>query len=350
MNYALKQLSASFSSAKVDACLELNPANIRYLTGHPARDSWLLVTRTKAFYITDFRYIGELARHLKNILIKAHHGQPFKLALELAERHGARTVGFDTRQVSVEEHRIMKRSCPKKVKLKPCNGLVEELRIIKRPAELRAIRRALEYHQDALKYIKRVIRPGVTEREILVKLERYVKERGLAFSFDPIIASGPNSSYPHASVTGRKIENNDVVLVDFGIDFEGYKSDLTRMFYLGKISKLVEAVSSYVAAAQQRAIAAMGPGVAARTVDQAARQFLKECKLDKYFGHSLGHGVGLDIHEAPRLSEKSTEILRPGMIVTVEPGVYFTGNFGIRLEEMVYITPTGCEVISDHRN
>jgi Xaa-Pro aminopeptidase len=350
MNPVLKQLSASFSSAKVDACLVFDPTNIRYLTGRPARDSWLLVTRTKAFYITDFRYTGELSRRFKNIQIEEHHGQPLKLAMQLARRSGARTVGFDTRHVSVEEYRILKRSCPKKVKLKTCNGLVEELRVIKRPAELRAIRRALECHQEALKYVKRIICPGVTEREILSKLENYVKKRGRAFSFDPIIASGPNSSYPHASVTGRKIKNNDVVLVDFGIDFEGYKSDLTRMFYLGKISKLVADVSSYVAAAQQRAIAAMGPGVAVKTVDQAARQFLKERKLDRYFGHSLGHGVGLKIHEAPRLSGRSPEILRPGMIVTVEPGVYLTGRFGVRLEEMVYITKTGCEVISDRRN
>lgn len=271
-------------------------------------------------------------------------------ALELAAKHQAVVVGFDTRHVSLAEYGALKKSCPRAVRLRPVNGLVEKLRLLKQPAELRAIRKALVYHHQALTYLRKVIRPGVTEQDVLFKLQSHVRAQGLDFSFDPIIASGPHSSYPHASVTRRKISTNDVVLVDFGIDYKGYKSDLTRMFYLGRIPKLLEDIRGYVAQAQARAIAVMKPGVAVSVVDQAARQLLKEQQLDQYFGHSLGHGVGLDIHEAPRLSAKSQEILEPGMVVTVEPGVYLTGRFGVRLEEMVTITPTGCEVISDNRN
>lgn len=350
MGAAVKQFSKLLVQAKIDAYLVFDQTNIRYLTGHSASDAWLLVTSDDAFYITDFRYIGEVSRALKDIEIREHKGAPLRFALELAASLKVRKLGFDTRHISLAQYGRLKSSCPKGLVLKQCDGLVEELRVSKQSAEIRYIRQALEYHHQALKYLWRVIRPGVTEQEILFKLQNHVRRQGLGFSFDPIIASGPNSSYPHASVTQRKIKENDVVLVDFGIDYKGYKSDLTRMFYLGRISKLVADIGSYVAGAQERAVALMGPGVAVRDVDQAARQLLQEHQLDQYFGHSLGHGVGLDIHEAPRLSTQSKEILKPGMVVTVEPGVYLTGRFGIRLEEMVLITESGCEVISDDRN
>jgi len=260
------------------------------------------------------------------------------------------TVGFDTRHLSLSEYEVLKKSCPRGLRLRSVNGLVERARLLKTPMELRSIRKALGYHHQALAYLRGVIRPGVTERDVLFKLQQYVRRQGLEFSFDPIIASGPNSSYPHAAVTRRKIGKNDLVLVDFGIEYKGYKSDLTRMFYLGRISQLLEAIRGCVAGAQARAIAMMKPGVAVKDVDQTARNYLKEHQLDQFFGHSLGHGVGLDIHEAPRLSVKSQEILTTGMVVTVEPGVYLTGRFGVRLEEMVVITSTGCEVISADRN
>jgi Xaa-Pro aminopeptidase len=198
--------------------------------------------------------------------------------------------------------------------------------------------------------MKKVVNPGLTERQIALKLEGFVKSHGAEFSFPPIIASGPNSCYPHAKVTDRIVRNNENVLLDFGIDLNGYKSDLTRNFFLGRITPRVVQVFDALTLAQREAISLIKPGVACAQVDLQARKVLRKFGLAKYFGHSLGHGVGLDIHEGPRLSSQSPSILEAGMIVTVEPGVYIPGEFGIRVEDMVLVTKEGCEVLSGYYN
>ena len=170
------------------------------------------------------------------------------------------------------------------------------------------------------------------------------------FLFNPIIASGPNSCHPHARVSDRMIRNNESVLLDFGIDINGYKSDLTRNFFLGRIAPRVSRVFDAVTRAQREAISLIKPGITTAQVDAQARKVLRKFGLAKYFSHSLGHGVGLDIHESPRLSCSSTSILEAGMVITVEPGVYIPNQFGIRVEDMVLVTQEGCEVLSGYYN
>lgn len=347
MNARLRQLTEQFSSHGINACLICHNPNISYLTHFFSIDSWLFVTKKKAYYITDSRYIEEVRKGLKNISLKEHKGSLIAAVIELADKDKIKSVGIDENHVSLSLHKCLLKAAPSRLKFKSANGVVEKLRVCKEDAEIRQIKQALKIHQEALKYLKRIIRPGRTEYEILNKLRRFVDERRVGFSFDPIIASGPNSAFPHAHVTHRKIRTNDVVLVDMGIDYHGYKSDLTRMFYLGKISKLVEDVGTYVSIAQQKAINAIAPGVPVSRIDDAARHFLEEKGLAKYFGHALGHGVGLEIHEAPRLSKRSNEILQEGMVVTVEPAVYLPNKFGVRLEEMVLVTKKGHKVLSD---
>jgi Xaa-Pro aminopeptidase len=209
-------------------------------------------------------------------------------------------------------------------------------------------RDCLKVHFKAIDFMKKVVKPGLTERQAILKLESFVKSKGAEFSFVPIIASGPNSCYPHARATDRVIRNNEGVLLDFGIDLNGYKSDLTRNFFLGRITPRVKQVFDAVTLAQREAISLIKPGISCATVDLQARKVLRKFGLAKYFGHSLGHGVGLDIHETPRLSSHSTGILETGMIVTVEPGVYIPNQFGIRIEDMVLVTNEGCEVLSGY--
>ncbi len=269
-----------------------------------------------------------------------------KSAFDILARNQAKRVGFDDRNLSLHRFKQLQQACPKGIKLVCVNDLVESMRLIKEKVEVEQIRACLELNLAAYKYLKGVIRPGVTEKQVLLKLENFVKPKGAGFSFDPIIASGPNSAFPHARVTDRKIQNNQPVLVDMGIDINGYKSDLTRMFFLGKMTNLYESIYAAVSKAQSLAIAKIADGVKAADVDAVARNYLENLDLAKYFGHSLGHGVGLDIHEAPRLSAQSGVVLREGMVVTVEPGVYLPGKFGIRLEEMVLVTKAGCEVLS----
>jgi len=351
MNTRLKKLVEDFPRHKnIDALLIVNDSNIRYLTQFPASESWLLVTKTKAFYITDSRYVLEARQGLKGITVKQYSRMPCATLCELCKQYKIRRIGFDERHTSYALWKKLKEFCPRNRKLVPATGLVESIREIKDEGEIAQIKNCLKLHYKAIDFIKKVVCPGLNERQIAIKLEHFVKSHGAELSFPPIIASGPNSCHPHAKPTDRVIRNNENVLLDFGIDINGYKSDLTRNFFLGRIAPRVRQVFDALNFAQREAISIIRPGVSCAQVDAQARKVLRKFGLAKYFGHSLGHGVGLDIHECPRLSSQSTSILEAGMIVTVEPGVYIPNQFGIRVEDMVLVTKEGCEVISGYYN
>ncbi len=351
MNARLKRLVEDFSRHKnIDALLITNDSNIRYLTHFPASESWLLVTKSKAFYITDSRYLLEARQGLKGITVKQYKQMPCVMLCELSKQYKIKRLGFDERHTSFALWKKLKEFCPRNCKLIPATGLVEELREIKDAQEINQVRECLKLHFKAIDLMKKVVRPGLKERDIALELERFVKSHGAEFSFSPIIASGSNSCYPHARVTDRVIRDNEVVLMDFGIDLNGYKSDLTRNFFLGRIVPRARQVFDALTLAQREAIRLIKPGISCAEVDAQARKVLRKFGLAKYFGHSLGHGVGLDIHEAPRLSSQSKSMLEAGMIVTVEPGVYIPHQFGIRVEDMVLVTKEGCEVLSGYYN
>ncbi len=348
MNTGLRKFVGLLDQNHLPAYIVTHDPNIRYLTGFPASESWLLVTREESFYITDFRYIEEAKKGLSGVKVKRYGRSIGEAVFELLKERRIKTLGFDDRYVSLALFKRLKKQCPSSINLVARNDLVENLRETKTSSEISLIKKALKVHAGALKYIKSVIRPGISEKEILFKLENYVRQKNVGFSFSPIIAAGPNSALPHAKVTDRRIKSNDIVLVDTGIDVNGYKSDLTRMFFLGKIPHLFLEMQATVRVAQQKAIAKIRAGVAASSIDYEARNYLAKNNLAKYFGHSLGHGVGLEIHEAPRMSETSKAILKENMVVTVEPAVYFPNKFGIRIEDMVLVKNNGCEVLSDH--
>jgi len=331
---------------RIEALLVVNDANITYLTGFPSQESWLLVGTRKCCYITDFRYILEARRALKNIPVKQYARSLFEAVGELADTWRIKRLGIDERHLSVSQYKMIKRHLPLKARPVKADNYIEPLREIKDQEELALINRALSIHKKALNYLRTVVKPGVTEKDVLSKLEQFVKSRDAGFSFDPIVASGPNSCYPHAKVTGRKLKNNEPVLIDMGIDVGGYKSDLTRMFFLGKIPNLVKRVNSNVFNAQRKAISLIKAGASIADIDQAARNSLEENGLAEYFGHALGHGVGLEIHEDPRLAPNNRARLREGMVVTVEPAVYIPKKFGIRIEDMVLVTKKGCKILS----
>lgn len=348
MNSKLKQLTARFPEYKIDAFLVTNDVNIRYLTGFPASESWLLVNPAKSFYLTDFRYILEAQKGLKGITVKRYakslQGGVFAAVRPLKVKR----LGFDDRHISVASCKKLKQECPKEVRLIPLQNLVEDLREIKSGDEIDQIRKALSLHRQGYQFIKKAVKPGITEKEIFNRLEDFVKAKNAGFSFPPMIASGPHSCFPHAHLTDRKIRPNEPVLIDMGIDLKGYKSDLTRMILLGRIPHFVREVYDFVRRAQARAIEEIRPGRRASEIDDQARNYLAKNHLGKFFGHSLGHGVGLEIHENPRLSQSNHTILKEGMVFTVEPAVYIPGKFGIRIEDMVLVTKQGCEVLSEH--
>lgn len=342
----LKKFQALLKSRRLDSYIHTNDTNIRYLTGFPSAESALLSFPTKSIFLTDSRYVEEAKIGLNGIRVEQFAHNIFKSIFDILTQNKVKTVGYDDRHISLNFFKKLKEICPGSIELICANNLVEEQRIIKDKEEIANIRKCLRLNLDAYDFLKTVIRPGLTEKDVLLQLENFVKPKGAGFSFNPIIASGPNAAFPHALVSARKIKNNEPVLVDMGIDIKGYKSDLTRMFFLGKMTPLYKKVYSAVSEAQNRAIAKIRPGAKAVEVDAAARNYLASLDLAQYFGHSLGHGVGLDIHEAPRLSAQSGATLAEGMVITVEPGVYLPGKFGIRLEEMVLVTKGGCEVLS----
>jgi len=347
MNNRLLKAQSLFNQYKIDALLVVNDIDVRYLTQYPmAAESWLLITSKENYYLTDFRYFLEVKKTLKGIKTVQYQGSIFNSLFEIVNQEKIKHVGFNENHWSVVRYHQLQKVCPKSIKLVESNTLVESLREIKEPGEVEMIRKGLVIHQQALKYIKRYIKPNNTEKEVYDRLDGFVRSKNVGFSFSPIIASGPNSSFPHANVTTRKIRNNEPVLVDMGVDLNGYKTDLTRMFFLGKISNLIKEITAHVYEAQQRAIATISDGINIAEVDLKARKYLESKKLAKYFGHSLGHGVGLEIHESPRLYHTINRPLKSGMVVTVEPAVYLPNRFGIRLEEMVLVKKKGCEVIS----
>jgi len=346
VNARIKKLAAVFHRHKIDALLVTKSVNITYLTGFPACDSWLLVGPRRAYYITDFRYVLEAKEGLKGIAVKRYTKSIAEMLFKVAVEAGCKRVGIDERHVTLSQYHMLKRHCPKGVQLVKADGLVEDFREIKDAGEVRKIKKALKIHKQAYQFLKRVIKPGISEKEALLKLEHFVKSRNAGFSFDPILAGGPNSCYPHARITGRKFRANEPVLIDMGIDVEGYKSDLTRMFFLGKIPELVRQVNGLVYDAQRRAIAKIKAGAPVAEIDDEARNYLAKNKLEKYFGHALGHGVGLEVHENPRLAQNNSSTLKEGMVVTVEPAVYIPAKFGIRIEDMVLVKKTDCEILS----
>ncbi len=350
MNSRIKKLIATFPASGIDALLVAKDVNIIYLTGFPASESWLLVSKRGAVYITDFRYVLEAQKGLKGARIQKYTKSISEALFAAAAKAGVKRLGFDSRHMSFFQYETMRRACPRAVHLIKANGLVEGLREVKGPEEIRAVRKALKVHQEAHSLLKKIIKPGICERDVLGELERFVKSKKAGFSFPAIIASGSNSCYPHAKVTDRVVRWDDIVLVDMGIELNGYKSDLTRMFFFGRIPPLMRQVHDLVRAAQQNAVGEIKAGARIADVDGAARNFLAKQRLAKYFGHALGHGVGLEVHEAPRLSQENSAVLKEGMIITVEPAVYIPRKFGVRIEDMVLVQKNGCEVLSDDIN
>ncbi|NLE65072.1 MAG: aminopeptidase P family protein [Elusimicrobia bacterium] len=345
---ALPSLQKQLVSLGVDAFLVTDPVNIRYLTGIPADASWLFVTAKRVFYLTDFRYAEDVGRVLKTARVVQTRVSLFDTLFDLAVDSWVRTIGIEPRHMTVATLMRLRSLAGRDVRFVPKQGVVEELRVVKTPQEIALIRKCININLKGFKRIGKIVRPGITERRVLEELERFVRDEDASLSFPPIIASGPNSAFPHAQVTDRKFRSGDPVLVDFGVEIQGYKSDLTRMFFLGKMARSFQENLSFIRQAQKEAYKVIKPGVRAKDADGAARGFLDKNGLAERFGHSLGHGVGLNIHEDPSISCRSGAVLSKGMVITVEPGVYFTGKYGVRLEEMVLVTATGCEVLSDH--
>jgi len=324
-----------------------SPANISYLTDSPSQDSYLLISKKDSFYLTDSRYLQIAKKTLGGRLsIEKIERSCYQTLQALCSRLRIKRLGFEERHLSYYSYRRIIGSLKGKTKLLPSGGIVEVSREIKSAKELNKIRHASRITKEALKYARGIVIPGKTELEIAADLERFIKYKGASDSaFKVIVASGSNSSYPHHLTSKRKIKKNDLVLIDIGVDYLGYKSDLTRVFFLGKISPLVHSVFDIIKEAQAQAIKKVKPGIPIRDIDLASRRRISEFGYGEYFIHNTGHGTGLEVHEAPNISSKETKLIKAGMVFTIEPGVYLPGKFGIRIEDLILVTKKGAVVL-----
>ena len=336
----LGRLRAGFPDA--EALLILNEKNIRYLTGFTGGDGALMVGPEWLELLVDGRYTTQARGEALGAEIVEFRNRAEGIA-GAARRHAAGRIGFEAPALSVEEHLRLREGLPG-VALEPLLGGFQSLRAAKDQREISLIREAARIAGEALAAVREMIRPGVREKEIALELEYRMRRGGAErASFETIVAAGSNSALPHATPGCREIADGDCVMVDYGAVVQGYHSDETCTYIVGRASARQETVYRLVREAHDRAIEAVRPGVSCGEIDRIARGYLEEAGMDRYFAHGTGHGVGLDVHEPPRLAAGREEILRAGMVVTVEPGIYLPNEWGIRIEDTVLVTDEGAE-------
>jgi Xaa-Pro aminopeptidase len=344
----LEKIRSRLKEENLDGLLLSLPANIAYLTGYPGRDSYLLVSRLGNIYFTDSRYTHEAKEALKKSAeVKDSSGKTFRVIADGIAEAGLKRVGFESRYLPFAEYKRIRLDLKKRALLLPTHSLVEELRQIKDADEIKKIRQAVCICADTLDFAHTFLASGKKEVEVVAEMERFIRYRGANnSSFDIIVAAGPHSAYPHHISGARMIRRTEPVLIDAGAEFSGYKSDLTRVYSLSKITGLVRRIYDIVREAQLKAIERIRPGALISEVDRAARGYIARKGYAANFKHNLGHGLGLEVHELPNISPKNETELTEGMVITIEPGIYLPGKFGIRIEDMVLVTNKGCEVLS----
>ncbi|MFY9742630.1 MAG: Xaa-Pro peptidase family protein [Candidatus Sulfotelmatobacter sp.] len=352
MNFSLrvKNLRQQLDGAKLDALLVNHLPNIRYLCGFTGSAGFLLVSENEAVLFTDSRYKVQAHEEADGAkVVIARHAVINALA-DRVSRRGKRSkkwaLGIEADHLTVAEKKRLADLLPT-LRLRNAPPLVERARMLKDGEELQRIRTAVQLGASLFDRALEVIRPGVRETEVAAEMEYTARRAGAeAMSFPTIIASGARSALPHGRASEQPIAPGGFVVCDFGVILAGYCSDQTRTVWVGEPSKEARRTYEAVREAQEAAIAAVRPGATVGDVDAAARKVLAKAGLGRYFTHSTGHGVGLEIHEPPRVAAGQKELLKPGMVITIEPGVYFRGKWGIRIEDMVAVTANGCEVLT----
>ncbi|BDC51274.1 aminopeptidase [Bryobacterales bacterium F-183] len=346
----MRKLELDFAEAGVDALLVQTLPNIRYLTGFTGSNAGCLVTADgQTTLFTDPRYTVQASEEFaggETRIITKHRMMALAAVEHLSRRRGVR-IGYDPAATSVAELRQMEAKLPKGAKLVTVEGVVEKQRQVKDDTEIALIRESVKVNSAAFDATVRKIKPGLRESDIAAELEYQQRKKGASGpSFETIVASGPRTALPHAHPTDARIGPDILLLIDMGASRGGYASDMTRMLHLGRPSAKVRGWYEAVLEAQLAALDSIRAGVTAGSVDRAAREMLKAKGFGELFTHSTGHGLGLEIHEMPGIRAKDKTKLRPGMAITVEPGIYIAGEGGIRIEDTVVVTQNGCDILT----
>ncbi|MCS7258154.1 MAG: Xaa-Pro peptidase family protein [candidate division WOR-3 bacterium] len=343
MNLRLGRIKSRLKTNSLDALLVTSGYNLTYLCGYTGSNGMLLVFKEgRSIFYTDFRYEEQIKTELKGCGYKILNRNLIdNFPVEDLKR--ITSLGFEANHLTYRNFLSLKKQLKSKIKLIPQENFVEQHRMIKDQIELRTIREAVTYTDKVFMEVLKLIKPGISERDLSSEINyRFTKLGDL--SFPTIVAFGENSSKPHATPTMRKLKKNDVILFDLGLRYQNYCADMTRTVYFGRAPKKFKEIYQIVLDAQLKAIDFIKDGVLAKDVDFCAREVIKNAGFGKFFGHGLGHGVGLAVHELPTVSAQSKDVLKINMVVTVEPGIYLPEEFGIRIEDIVVVNKTGCEV------
>jgi Xaa-Pro aminopeptidase len=343
-----ERVAESFRDLKIDAFLVTALPNVRYLSGFTGSNGALLLTADRSLLFTDPRYQTQAPLE-SDCDVKIAKKALLSEILPWVNRLGAKRLGFERTRISFETYDFLKRNA-KTSRLIAVDDAVDQLRMVKSTAEAATIKAAVELNSAAFDHALRTFKQGMTEVDLAAEIEYRMRRLGAEGpSFETIVATGPRTALPHAHPTAAVIEPNELLLVDMGATVAGYASDMTRTMGVGRFSPKARRMYRAVLESQLAAIDSIKAGIASSTVDRSARNVLKKHGIEKWFIHSTGHGLGLEIHEGPRIGRKEARRLEAGMAITVEPGVYLEGFGGVRIEDTVIVTKNGCEVLTPTR-
>jgi Xaa-Pro aminopeptidase len=339
----LRRVRRQLHRQHVDVLLVSASANVIYLTGFLGDDSWVLLTHRAVYLLTDSRYTEQANSQCPGCRIIERREPMTKAVAKLLGKYKPIKSLAVENSVSIAQLGSLKKIIKKRIK--PIANVIEIIRRTKDSYEVSAIKKAARIASQALDASLRFIKPGITESELAGEIEHQIRNLGAKVSFETIVAFGPNAARPHHSSGKRKLRKNDSILVDFGAKVEGYCCDMTRCFPVGKPGRLFEKAYQAVRQAQSAAIAKVKAGVSLKAVDEAARKVIRELGFEPH-GHGTGHGLGLEVHELPIVGQDSKGKLQAGDVITIEPGIYIPGKLGVRIEDDVLVTKTGCKILS----
>ncbi len=337
----IEALREKFKENGIDGMIVTSQYNRRYLTHFSGTAGIAVISEKEAVFITDFRYVEQANEQANDFDIVQHKGPIYNEVAKQIESLHLKHVGFEQAHLTYEAFQIYEKAI-ESAKLVPISGLVEELRMIKDANEIQLLGEAAEIADAAFKHITEYIRPGLTELDVANELEFFMRKQGaISSSFDTIVASGYRSALPHGVASEKKLKTGELVTLDYGAYYQGYCSDITRTLAIGEIDGQLRTIYDTVLEAQLRGMRGIKAGMTGKEADSLTRDYITEKGFGENFGHSTGHGLGMEVHEGPGLSAKSETVLKPGMVVTVEPGIYVSGLGGTRIEDDILITAEG---------
>lgn len=346
MEMKVQAIRARMQEEKLDGLLITNGYNRRYVSGFTGSSGCCLVTGRAAELITDFRYIEQANRQAPAFTIIRHQADMLETVIERANEHGVKRLGFEKNHMTYALYQRLG-ELSSDIEFVPVSGLVEDLRLVKTTEEVQIIREAAAIADQAFSHILTYIKPGMTELAVSNELDFFMRSLGASgTSFDTIVASGIRSAFPHGVASDKVIEAGEMVTLDFGAYYKGYCSDITRTIAVGEPGEKMREIYDIVLRAQLNGVACIKAGLTGKEADALTRDIITEAGYGQNYGHSTGHGIGLEVHEGPTLSVRGEQALEAGMVVTIEPGIYLEGIGGVRIEDDVLITEDGCEVLT----